>query len=247
MCTVTYLPTPKGYILTSNRDEQHTRSLALAPQIWPLSGNQQGIFPKDSQAGGSWVGTKDNGFTAVLLNGAFKGHVPQPPYRRSRGLVFLDILAADQPLTAFKEYQLEGIEPFTLILRVDTGLFECRWDGTVAYTRQLDPTGTYIWSSTTLYTQPIIHKRESWFEQWLSEEKNIDQQSIVKFHQFTGDGDPHNDLMMNRSGTVFTVSITSIEVDTNYTKVQYLDLIKQEDHRQQLPLIPHSQYDTSLL
>ncbi|MGL1516781.1 NRDE family protein, partial [Vibrio parahaemolyticus] len=48
-------------------------------------------FPKDPDGGGTWIALKENGDVAILLNGAFENHIPAYPYRRSRGLIFLDI------------------------------------------------------------------------------------------------------------------------------------------------------------
>jgi hypothetical protein len=50
------------------------------------------------------------------------------------------------------------------------------------------------------------------------------QDDILHFHQFTGDGDSHNDLLMNRDGNVFTVSVTSLAITTQNASMQYLDL-----------------------
>ena len=43
-------------------------------------------------------------------------------------------------------------------------------------------------------------------------QKHLKQHLMIffNFHRFTGDGDRHNDLMMNRDGKVGTVSITFI-------------------------------------
>ncbi|MEJ0104483.1 MAG: hypothetical protein WDO19_18800 [Bacteroidota bacterium] len=48
------------------------------------------------------------------------------------------------------------------------------------------------------------------------------------FHQFTGDGDNHNDLAMNRDGKVFTVSITGVEIADQKAMMTYLDLLNNK-------------------
>ena len=57
------------------------------------------------------------------------------------------------------------------------------------------------------------------------------QQSVIDFHRFTGDGDRNNDLLMDRDGQYQTVSITSIELNDNKTKMQYLDLHENKTYR----------------
>ena len=93
MCTVTYIPTPEGCIVTSNRDEKITRERALSPQEYLIEGKKI-IFPKDPKAGGTWVANNETKII-VLLNGAQEKHIPKPNYRKGRGLVVLDLMTAE--------------------------------------------------------------------------------------------------------------------------------------------------------
>src|ERR1043165_8417400 len=89
MCTVTFIPTKDGICLTSNRDEHYTRGKAIKPRkVNDIT------FPADKDAGGTWIALKENGDAGVLLNGAFEKPLPAPSYRKSRGLVFLEIMQA---------------------------------------------------------------------------------------------------------------------------------------------------------
>jgi hypothetical protein len=227
MCTVTYIPTKEYFYLTSNRDEKNWRTDALAPAIYS-SGSGKMMFPKDGDAGGTWIAAHENGNMVIFLNGGFKAHTPAPPYRKSRGLILLDLLDHSTPYNCFLAINLNSIEPFTAIIRDNGHLFECRWDGSKKHHKELDRTMPHIWSSVTLYDEETISKRKKWFDNWLAEKKTISQSDILHFHQFTGDGDAHNDLKMNRDGKVFTVSITSIEIDSNGLTMDYLDLKNDE-------------------
>jgi hypothetical protein len=71
----------------------------------------------------------------VLLNGGFKKHIPSSAYKRSRGLVLLEILQAVMHVQYFKQMDLGEIEPFTLVLLENNHLYECRWDGSKKYYR----------------------------------------------------------------------------------------------------------------
>ena len=71
--------------------ENIQRENAAAPDFHILP-NKKIIFPKDAKAGGTWFAAADTGVIAVLLNGAFKKHIAQPPYRKSRGLILLEIM-----------------------------------------------------------------------------------------------------------------------------------------------------------
>ena len=89
MCVLTFLPTiNSGYILTNNRDEALARPKAIPPKKYNINGKQI-YFPKDAQAGGTWIATSDD-LTVCLLNGASENHIHNPPYRQSRGQLILD-------------------------------------------------------------------------------------------------------------------------------------------------------------
>ncbi|GAB2817578.1 NRDE family protein [Ferruginibacter profundus] len=223
MCTVSFIPTKDKFYLTSNRDEKVLRKAAFPPAIY--WGNGSGlVYPKDAEAGGSWISISQNGNAAVLLNGAFTKHISQPPYRLSRGIIFLDIIGAARPCFAFTKINLHHIEPFTMIIFENNSLFECRWDGQQKHCKQLKNNRPYIWSSSTLYEQDVVTKRESWFIQWLNKKPSPTLEDILQFHQFTGDGDSNNDLVMNRDGKMITVSVTGIELEKYSGKMQYIDL-----------------------
>ena len=200
MCTVTFVPAKDGIWLSSNRDEHYTRSRAMRPR--KLNGM---MYPADKDAGGTWIAFKKNGDAGVLLNGAFEKHLPMPPYRKSRGLVFLEIMQA--PLS-FAATDLAGIEPFTLVLYAGRRLYECRWDGTEKHMAELDASVPHIWSSATLYDKATMREREALFTAWLKSGG-----SIYDFHR-----------RMIRQGEISTVSITSIRINGTAGKLVYHDL-----------------------
>ena len=67
MCTVTFIPEAGDIYLTSNRDERPGRAPALFPSRSGSNGGQL-LFPKDGEAGGSWIALKRSGDAAVLLS-----------------------------------------------------------------------------------------------------------------------------------------------------------------------------------
>lgn len=235
MCTVTFIPAPDKVYLTSNRDEKHWRSPALAPAVYDFPSGQI-LFPKDADAGGTWIAAHENGNAIVFLNGGWVAHTPQPPYRKSRGLVLLELINSTMPYHYFLTASLENIEPFTAVIWEDRRLYECRWDGIQKYEQALNAGIPHIWSSVTLYNDEVILKRRSWFETWLSKHGTPFQDDILHFHQFTGDGDEQNDLMMNRDGKVFTVSVTSMAITGHATTMNYLDLKNNQTFAQELAI-----------
>lgn len=225
MCTVTYIPSGTAVYLTSNRDEKPTRSKALTPQITMLKNGEQFLFPQDPDGGGSWIGLKANGDAAVLLNGAFVAHLPKPPYKKSRGLIFLQVIQSTEPLQAFRQLNLCGIEPFTAVLFINKKLHECRWDGADKFEKELNPKAAYIWSSATLYDREMQLLRQVWFDEFLRRNPQPDGEGVLHFHRYGGNGDPAIDIQMNRQGKVKTVSITSLFISNAERRLSYFDVL----------------------
>ena len=222
MCTVSFIPVKDKFFITSNRDEKVNRKIAVAPALYVFN-NQKIIFPKDADAGGSWIAMKENGDAAVLLNGAFICHKAEPTYRQSRGIIFLNIFATDRPSVTFTKINLQDIEPFTIVLLENNSLYEFRWDGNEKYCKQLSINRSYIWSSATLYDGFTIKKREQWFVDFLNNHTNLTQQDILHFHQFSGDGDKKNDFLMERERAFATVSISGICLTKDRGSMIYTD------------------------
>ncbi len=236
MCTVTYIPLKDTVLLTSSRDEKAWRKQAICPKVYNV-GDSLLLFPKDPDAGGTWIAANDSGATGILLNGAFVKHTPAPPYVKSRGLVLLDVMQQDDPFAYFEEVELGGIEPFTLIIFAGKQLNECRWDGSRKHVTLKDADQPYIWSSATLYDDAVVERRDAWFRNWLVNNPVRTAENIMNFHLFGGDGDRYNDLRMNRDGIVYTVSITGVEIHDDQTVMRHHDMKDDVVYTQALPTI----------
>jgi hypothetical protein len=229
MCTVTYVPAaaaePGGFTLTHNRDEAPSRSPHDIFRAKTPSGDTL-IFPRDTRAGGAWIVASRSGRTACLLNGAFVKHDHRPPYRRSRGLLLLDFFDWENSNDFFRDYDLEGIEPFTLLFFEKNRAVEFRWDGHARHLKNLPPDVTHFWCSATLYPAEMQARREQVFRQWFLSKKNTPtQQQLLSLHRTGSVGDPENDFVMNRGGRVCTVSITQVTVKNSGAVMRYHDLL----------------------
>jgi hypothetical protein len=223
MCTVSFIPQKEKILIAHSRDEKNNREKGTAPGQYIINGYTL-LCPRDKAAGGSWIACHQDGAVAVLLNGAFEKHQQRTAYRKSRGLVFLDIVASSDLYLACKRVDLTNVEPFTLVLWAGDRLFECRWDGVKKHISELSAAAAHIWSSVTLYDAAIAFKRKKWFEAWLQLHPFPSIEELVQFHLFAGDGDPDNNLRINRTGFLLTVSITAIEIAKDKFMMQYLDL-----------------------
>ena len=221
MCTVTFLPAGgKDFILTSSRDVSYKREKASVPEIHPQGGVEL-LYPRDGKAGGTWIGSSSHDRLICLLNGGFRNHRRMKTYRMSRGIIVRELLAAPEFAPAAEEIDLEGIEPFTLVVvdwKQALSLRELVWDGTEKHLRDLDPQPR-IWSSSTLFTPVMQGMREDWFSSWL-QENDPDRNNILEFHKGAGIGDPNVDVFLRRP-MVGTVSITQYWRDGGESQMRY--------------------------
>lgn len=245
MCTVSFISTKKGVILTSNRDEHISRGIALYPEFYQLNGKIL-AYPKDSKAGGTWFISNEKGDAGVLLNGAFEKHIPLPPYRKSRGLVLPELFQYDSAFETLKAYDLTGIENFTIILWEQQQLREIKWDGTKLFVQLHNPKQAHIWSSVTLYSEKMITERHGWFNNWLLSDKIIMQPDILDFHSNTSANNKEYGLRISRDNEISTSSITSISLENQKATFYHKDLIQNIESTLQYDLMQKPTIITSI-
>jgi len=227
MCTLSFIPKSNGdFILTSNRDEAPIRE-TIPPNTY-LNGGVSLLYPKDKVAGGTWIGVSDKKRVICLLNGGFVPHTPKDKYRLSRGLIVTDLLSLDNAIEKLDLYNLNDIEPFTIIMidyNTELQLVELVWDGKKKYI-SLKPIEPIIWSSSLLYSEEIKNKRKLWFAEFLETENTLTKDNLLHFHKTAGEGDKNSDLIMDR-GFVRTKSITSIVKEGTIITMRYEDLVTE--------------------
>ena len=235
MCTVSFVYSNNKIIITSNRDEQVIRP-ALEPKNY-LINQKQVYFPKDPKAGGTWFAVDEHANVIVLLNGASEKHQWNPPYRKSRGLIVLDIIGATDPKLKWETIGLENIEPFTIVLYCQNELFQLRWNGVEKESVKLNSKENYIWSSSTLYPKNIRETRAHWFANFLNTKKEIHENELFDFHRYSEDTNKENGLVINRDNLLQTLSITQTVIEKNKVVVLYHDLLGSKETSQSFLIV----------
>ena len=228
MCTVSFVASNGKTIITSNRDEKVIRPSAIEPKNY-LINNKNIIFPKDPKAGGTWFAVDETGTTLVLLNGANDKHTVKASYRKSRGLIVLDMISSFSPKDFWKEIDLENIEPFTLVLFQDEKLFQLQWNGINKESLSLDAKKNHVWSSATLYPKDIRENRSKWFYTFLASNPKVSEQEMLHFHRYTEAENQENGLVINRNDELKTLSITQAVTEMNKVVILHSDLIANKD------------------
>ncbi|WP_248723772.1 NRDE family protein [Seonamhaeicola sp. ML3] len=210
MCTVTISPIDNnGFVLTSNRDEAPNRK-SLSPEFYDVEGVKT-LFPKDELSGGTWIGVSEKNRLVCVLNGGFIIHERKAEYRKSRGIVAKDFMVADDVFSFIKTYDLEDVEPFTIVIadwNIQLKFIELVWDGNKKHIAEL-PLESKLWSSSTLYDEEMKIERQQWFKDFKAE-NDLTPQSLMAFHKEGAGKNLDYGVLMDR-GFVKTTSITQVE------------------------------------
>jgi hypothetical protein len=237
MCTVTLIPKgTNNFVLTSNRDEAPNRH-TLSPDFYNIE-NTKLLFPKDEVAGGSWIGVSEKQRVLCILNGGFEKHERKATYRLSRGVVMKDLLVCANLEQTIKAYDLEGVEPFTLVIVEWNSSMEFKelvWDGKKKHFSNL-PLEPKIWSSSSLYNSSMKKERLQWFTDF-KQEHELASSSIMEFHKTAGKGNEDYGVVMDRF-FVKTTSITQIIKTKDIINMCFenLQTNSNSEHQFQFPL-----------
>lgn len=223
MCTVTFINHNGKVIITSNRDEKITRPKAINPKTY-FQKVKKIFYPKDPKAGGTWYVVDEYGNVIVLLNGAEEKHIVKEKYRKSRGVIVIEIIESEKLLDTWEKLDLIDIEPFTLIVYTNNRLYKLQWNEEEKIKIEVDLKKPQIWSSSTLYSNEMRKNKEKLFEDFIKNEKNLNSQSVLKFHKFTQNINFSNDIVTNNDSILKTLSITQTVIHKNKLNFKYLDL-----------------------
>lgn len=237
MCTLTYIPFKNGFFFTTNRDEGYSREEALPPNVYEEFGHTV-IYAKDPEGGGTWIAS--NKYRAIcLLNGAFVPHERNPPYRKSRGLVLLDLFKYPNIEKFSHSENLEGIEPFTVVVAnvYSSYVKELRWDGVKTHIYKYSKTDPLIWMSAPLYSYEQQQWRTKYFKEFVMKKplSQLVQSDIFNFHSYYNPENPDQSILLNKENVIGTVSISSVKLDKNEMEFNYLDIKNGNEHFCKLP------------
>ncbi len=209
MCTLAWLPGNDGYILWHSRDERRARGVALPPVVEYGQGTGW-ISPRDTDAGGTWVGVNTHGVTVGIAN-LVRDAAPVPAGRKvSRGLLVRELLqapAARQVEQRVRATSLDSFEPFTLV-SLETGQppVILRWDrSTLA---AVPPLAKTLLVTSAGGNVAIERGRVALFESLGPADRDPDR--IEALYRAPPDGS--NEAICVHRAEVSTVSLVRIEV-----------------------------------
>ena len=216
MCTISFLPGPRGFFLAMNRDEQKARARALAPRRHK-TGNRRSLYPSERN-GGAWIGINDAGLTLALVNWYAKAQRDRD-LCISRGVIIPALLAAEDLASAGKALAalpLRRFNPFRLVvLSLREGLIrEWRWDGARLTSKRHGWRRRHWFSSG--YDEALVNRKRAALVEGLAEATT----SIRKLHRGHAPERGPFSVCMHRD-VAETVSYTEIVVTARWARLRY--------------------------
>lgn len=221
MCTVTFVPRRRGYLLGMNRDEKLTRPIANPPSLQSVGG-RQALFPSEP-SGGTWIGVNDVGITFALINWyAIQEKVIGEA--TSRGEVVRHLLAAATETEAadvFGTLRLRNTNPFRVIgvFPSSDTIIEWRWNlSDLSWRRHDWKVGTWISSG---YDEAGAQRvRGAAFQLALASPTAGRRDWLRRLHQSHGSECGPYSHCMHRPDAA-TVSYTEVHVAPQKAKLRY--------------------------
>ncbi len=204
-----------------SRDELRTRSPEQAPAWCMLGNGLRACWPTDTDAGGTWVGVREDGFYLGLVNLNAPGEeldADRPDeFHISRGSLIPRLMESDNVHDAIKRLtsmDLRGIKPFRLLLvgPVEGGGFAseiARFGGSrVTLPVPLEPVVRPRCLASSGLGDHLVQCRLPLFREMVVPDPSVENQRAFHWHQWP-DKLEYSVLMSRENAR--TASITSVE------------------------------------
>lgn len=220
MCTVSFHPLGKQFLLAMNRDEQRTRVKGIFPGRTRVDG--VGVLGPSEPSGGRWIVVNEFGVCLALLNWYAQSMAP-PDVPHSRGAVVgsaASVRHRKELLGRLDREPLVRVRPFRMVsvFSRDRELIEWRWDGERLHSIEL-PWQAMLWASSG-YDEPAAQaSRREVYDVWSRDSDwNVDR--MRKFHASHEPEQGALSVCMHRVEAA-TVSYTEVSVGHEMVEVNY--------------------------
>ncbi|MEX0876930.1 MAG: NRDE family protein [Phycisphaerales bacterium] len=238
MCTVSIVPTSSGYRVLHSRDEQRTRAPEIPPAWRDLPGGLRACWPTDPDAGGTWVGARDDGLFLGILNLNLPKEdldPDRPDPTISRGLVIPELMESAtlrDAVDRLERMQLRGMKPFRLLLAAsgENGPAihaVARFDA-MDLTMPVDPSplDAPLCLASSGLGDHLVQRRLPLFDEMVRPDPTPENQRRFHWHQWPDK--PEYSVMMSRAAAR-TSSVTTVEVQKGKEPVVLYDPIPIND------------------
>ncbi len=221
MCTLTWFTHADGYQLFFNRDESVFRKRALLPTVVERGGVTY-IAPTDADAGGTWIGVNQYGFTVCLLNHYQFEQIKTYKNWISRGELvreFADTTNLEHASHRFLNLDLSDYRAFRMfIIEPSGGNRLMVWDG---HSQRVEVNVKQPKSSSSVDAMHVKAQRREYYHGLGLADSEIASQ-FIDFHRSHSPSPSKESVCMHRPEAQ-TVSLSHISVDRAQASFAYCD------------------------
>lgn len=215
MCIISFYKIKDQILLTHSRDESVFRksSLEIEERIWA---NEKYFAPIDQEKQGTWIFYSQKFVACILNGGKTKPNFFRDKYKKSRGIVLLDLMKYNSVEEYIEKENFEGIAPFTIFVyeRITEKIFLLFWDENTLEVKDLSSYNFVFRCSSTLYS----------LDKMLEIEKKFPTFNIIRVNEIYA---LHDSLKM-KDGEIekgkATTSITQIFINKTDINMKYCPL-----------------------
>ena len=152
MCIVSFYRKNDEFVLTHNRDEEINRVSSKEILEREYAGKKF-FSPLDERANGTWIFHSEQYIACILNGGIEKPTVLKEKYRKSRGIILLDLLRYDSVNEFIATEILSDIAPFTIFVfeRQNKNAYLLYWNEKDLIVDDVSSQAIVTWCSSTLY------------------------------------------------------------------------------------------------
>lgn len=221
MCTVTIIPTRRGYRLGMNRDEKLTRPVGRPPQRITERGHS--FIAPSEPGGGTWIGLNDQGVCLALINWyAVSRQVAGRAVSRGEIIPAARFAVDDRSVEAIlAKLPLKRTNPFRLIgvFPSSHAIIEWRWNLT-RLTRRKHPWHAQQWISSGLDEPAAQRIRSGTFLAACRQKTSGSLEWLRRLHRAHSPAPGPFSICMHRADAA-TVSYTEISVSEHAGTLRY--------------------------
>lgn len=212
MCIISFYKDNNQVLLTHNRDESITRiaSSTVEERLWD---GRTYFAPVDQEKSGTWIFYNQDYIACILNGGKEKSQNLRTEYKKSRGLVLLDVMKYKDVDEFVKKYDFEDIAPFTMLVHQlnNKKTLMLFWNEKQLEIKDLSDDDFTFRCSSTLYTLEKMHELEKIFPKF----SKVSPKDIFSIHQSIKMND--GDITKGKA----TTSITQIFVNNSEISMKY--------------------------
>ncbi|MBS7332731.1 MAG: NRDE family protein [Weeksellaceae bacterium] len=212
MCIISFFKENNQVLLTHNRDESISRkaSLHVEKRIWE---GKSYYAPVDQEKQGTWIFYNEDYIACLLNGGKVAPTCTRSDYKRSRGLVLLDVMKYPNVEEFVDKEDFNDIAPFTMLIYnvKNKNIHVLFWDEKQLEVNDLSDKNFVYRCSSTLYSPEKMNELQRLFPNF----NEMSASEIFALHQSIQMKD--GDIAPGKA----TTSITQIIADNSEISMKY--------------------------